>query len=324
MLDRILCGIRGDSGTINRESPTENQGTVDMSEPIKRVGIVGLGIMGSAMSRHLITAGYEVHGFDVVADRITEFEAGGGTGHGSGGEVAATSDLVILSLPTIESLQAATEDIAAGAHDGLIAAEMGVFPIDAKQASFDRLAAVGVELMDVPVSGTGLQAADATLVVMASGSDQAFERTKPVFDTLGRATYHLGPFPNGSVMKFIANLLVAIHNLSSAEAHALGIAAGMDPNVVQEVIGDGVGSSKVFDIRGPMMVADSYEPPSARMTTILKDATIIQAFARSLGSPTPLLDAALPVYHASNEAGLGDLDAAALLRYLETSSDISR
>jgi len=293
-------------------------------QPVRRVGVVGLGIMGSAMARHLIDAGFEVRGYDVLDDKLADFVEMGGIAGASGAEVAAACDMVIFSLPTIPSLEAATEDVAAGAHEGLIAAEMGVFPIESKQLAHDRLARVGVELMDVPVSGTGLQAVDGTLVVMASGSQEAFDRTRDVFDTIGRATYYLGPFPNGSVMKFIANLLVAVHNLSSAEAHALGIAAGMDPALVQEVIGDGVGSSRIFEIRGPMMVADTYEPPSARLTTILKDATIIQAFARERGAPTPLLDTALPIYEASAAAGLGDLDAAALLRHLENESDISR
>ena len=295
-----------------------------MATPLQRVGIVGLGIMGSAMARHLLDAGFEVHGYDVVDDKIADFVQMGGSAHRSGRDVAAAAELVILSLPTVASLESATEEVAGGAHEGLIAAEMGTFSIESKQASHDRLAQVGVELMDVPVSGTGLQAADGTLVVMASGSQAAFDRTERVFDALGRATHYLGPFPNGSVMKFIANLLVAVHNLSSAEAHALGIAAGMDPAVVQEVIGDGVGSSAIFEIRGPMMVADTYEPPSARLTTILKDATIIQGFARSKGAPTPLLDTALPIYEACTAAGLGDLDAAALLRHLENESGITR
>jgi 3-hydroxyisobutyrate dehydrogenase-like beta-hydroxyacid dehydrogenase len=296
----------------------------DDQKSLHRVGIVGIGIMGSAMSRLLLKAGFEVCGFDTDADKLAEFARIGGQEKDSAAEVAAASELVIFSLPNIPSLVAATEDVAAGAHDGLIAAEMGTFPIEAKQDAFDRLAQVGVELMDVPVSGTGLQAADGTLVVMASGSRQAFDRTECVFDVVGKATHYLGPFPNGSMMKFIANLLVTIHNLSTAEAHALGIAAGMDPNTVQTVIGDGVGSSRIFDIRGPMMVADDYEPPSARLSTILKDAKIIQAFARSNGAPTPLLDTALPIYAASDAAGLGGLDAAALLRYLENESGISR
>lgn len=291
-----------------------------MSGVVGAVGIVGLGVMGSAMSKHLVAAGYDVHGFDIASDRVTAFEQAGGRGHSSGASVAASCDLLILSLPTEASLEAATADVIGGAHAGLIVAEMGVFPIEAKTAARDRLAAVGVEMMDVPVSGTGLQAADATLVVMASGSPPAFERTKQVWDTVGRATYYLGPFPNGSVMKFIANLLVAVHTLSAAEAHTLGAAAGMDPGLIQRVISDGVGSSRMFEIRGPMMAEGIYEPPSARLDIIMKDAGIIQAFARSIGSPTPLLDATIPVYAASSAAGLGGLDAAALRIHLGTSA----
>jgi 3-hydroxyisobutyrate dehydrogenase-like beta-hydroxyacid dehydrogenase len=137
-----------------------------------------------------------------------------------------------------------------------------------------------------------------------------------VFDAIGRSTHYLGDFGNGSRMKYIANLLVAVHNLATAEAHALGIAAGLDPALVQEVMTDGVGSSKIFEIRGPMMVNNDY-PTAARLDIILKDARIIKDFAESVGAPTPLLDAAIPVYVESSNAGLGDLDAAALCRYLE-------
>lgn len=291
---------------------------------MKRIGVVGLGVMGYAMSSHLMKAGYELHGFDVVGERNDAFASMGGIVEPSGAAVAAASELILFSLPSVSALETATDDVLGGCHDGLIAAEMGVFPIEAKQKAKDQLAGAGVELMDVPVSGTGIQAADATLVVMASGSRAAFDATKDVFDQIGRATYYLGDFPNGSVMKFIANLLVAIHNLSSAEAHAMGLAAGMDPAVVQEVIADGVGSSRIFEIRGPMMAADTYEPPSARLDIIKKDAGIIQAFARSVGSPTPLLDTALPIYAEASADGLGDLDAAALCRYLERIGGIER
>ena len=290
----------------------------------QRIGIIGLGVMGTAMSGHLMEAGYEVHGFDVLDDRNADLTARGGIAHSSGAGVAEASDVVLLSLPSVAALHAATEEVVAGAHEGLIAADMGVLPIADKEKANARLAAVGVELMDVQVSGTGLQAADATLVVMASGSEEAFEATSAVFDVVGRATHYLGPFPNGSIMKFIANLRVAIHNLSSAEAHALGLAAGMDPDTVQRVISDGVGSSRIFEIRGPMMAADDYEPPSARLDIIKKDAGIIQGFARSVGAPTPLLDTALPIYAAASAAGLGDLDAAALCRHLERLAGIER
>ncbi|MDP9493859.1 MAG: NAD-binding protein [Actinomycetota bacterium] len=130
------------------------------------------------------------------------------------------------------------------------------------------------------------------------------------------ARHYLGAFGNGSRMKYIANLLVAVHNLAAAEAHALGIAAGLDPTLVQQLMTDGVGSSKILEIRGPMMVNDDY-PTAARLDIILKHARIIKDFAESVGAPTPLLDAAIPVYLESSAAGLGAFDAAVLCRHLE-------
>lgn len=291
---------------------------------VQRVGLIGLGVMGTAMSGHLIDAGFEVSGFDIDASRMDVLVASGGQRRGGPAEVAEHADLVLLALPSVEALDEAAAGIAAGAHPGLIVAEMGVFPISAKQRARDLLAEVGVELMDVPVSGTGLQAADATLVVMASGSEEAFDATSSVFEVLGRTTYYLGPFPNGSIMKFIANLLVSVHTLAAAEAHILGIASGMDPQLVQRVIADGVGSSAMFEIRGPMMVADTYVPPSGRLDIIKKDAEIIQAYAASVGVPTPLLNVAVPTYRAASQSGLGSLDAAAVCRHLEQTGGVER
>ncbi|MEX1125119.1 MAG: NAD(P)-dependent oxidoreductase [Acidimicrobiia bacterium] len=282
----------------------------------ERVGVIGLGVMGSAMAGNLLSAGHRVKGFDIDPEKTGALVAKGGAGAASAGDVAADSDVVVFSLPTTSSLSAVVTEVAANAHSGLLCLETGTFPLDAKMAARSSLAAKGVEMMDTPLSGTGLQAADATLVVFASGSPEGFERARPVFDAIGRSTHYLGDFGNGSRMKYVANLLVAVHNLATAEAHALGIAAGLDPALVQEVMTDGVGSSKIFEIRGPMMVNDDY-PTAARLDIILKDARIIKAFAESVGAPTPLLDAAIPVYVESSDAGLGALDAAALCRYLE-------
>lgn len=290
----------------------------------EQIGVVGLGVMGSAMSGHLLDAGWTVYGYDIDPKRVDAFTAKGGVACSSATEVARQATLVLLSLPSVTALEEATEGIVAGAHPGLLVLEMGTLPLSAKEAARTRLADFGVELMDVPLSGTGLQAADATLVVFASGSEEGYRRARPVFEVIGRSSYHLGPFGTGSVMKYIANLLVAVHNLATAEAHALGIAAGLDPALVQKVMSDGVGASKILDIRGPMMVDDNYEPPSARLDIILKDAGIISDYARSVGAPTPLLDAAIPIYEASKAAGLGDLDAAALCRYLEQVGALER
>ena len=277
------------------------------------VGVIGLGVMGSAMSHHIIAAGHEAVGFDIDPVRRSEYA---GLAAESVADVARRAQTVLLSLPSSEALAQVAAELANRASPGTVAVEMGTLPLADKEAAHGLLASNGVDLLDAPVSGTGLQAADATLVVYSSGNQAAHERVVPIFDLIGKQTFYLGPFGNGSRMKFVANLLVAVHTLAAAEAHQLGSACGLAPDLVQEVIAAGVGSSAMFEIRGSMMAADTYEPPSARLAIILKDAGIIADHARSLDSPTPLLDAAIPLYQAAVEAGLGDLDAAALRRLL--------
>ncbi len=288
-------------------------GSSDADRP--RVGVIGVGVMGGAMSGHLVAAGFEVCGYDVEPAKVA---ASAATSVGSVAEVAARSDVVLLSLPSVSALEGVAAQLAGAEPAGLVAVEMGTLPLEAKQQAHDRLAAVGCDLLDAPVSGTGLQAADATLVVYSSGSRAGFERAAPLFDVIGRRTYHLGTFGNGTRMKFVANLLVAVHTLAAAEAHALGEAAGLDPALTQDAVSAGTGSSSMFDIRGPMMVADSFDPPSARLAIIHKDASIIAAFARAVGTDTPLLDAAIPMYERGLAADLGDLDAAALRRLYDS------
>jgi 3-hydroxyisobutyrate dehydrogenase-like beta-hydroxyacid dehydrogenase len=289
----------------------------------ERIGVIGLGVMGSAMGRNLLAAGHQVLGFDIDQGKGATFVDLGGETASSAGEVASAVEVVLLSLPTVAALAAVAGEITEHARRDLVCLEAGTFPLQAKLDARDVLAAAGVDLLDTPLSGTGLQAADATLVVFASGSREGFERARPVFDAIGRSTHYLGEFGNGSKMKYIANLLVAVHGLAAAEAHVLGIAAGLDPARVQEVMEDGVGSSKIFEIRGPMMVANDY-PAAARLDILLKDSTLIRDYARSVGAPTPLLDAAVPIYQQSSEAGLGDLDAAALCRFLEGLGGLER
>lgn len=289
----------------------------------ERVGIIGLGVMGGAMSRNLLRSGHTVAGYDIdAARRSAATEAGVLVGRDTAA-VADASDILILSLPSAGALEQVASEISGADDPATLCLETGTLPLETKQQARSVLAKAGVELMDVPLSGTGLQAADATLVVFASGSRAGFDRAEPVFDAIARSAHYLGEFGNGLRMKFIANLLVAIHNLATAEAHVLGMAAGMDPALVQRVMEDGVGSSKIFEIRGPMMVANSY-PPAARLDIILKDARLIKDFAEASGAPTPLLDAALDVYVESSASGLGDLDAAALCRYLERRAGIER
>ena len=291
-----------------------------------RVGLIGIGIMGTAYGNNLLEAGFEVTGFDLDVDRREALRQAGGNPLASAAEVAADSDVVLIALASTAALIDAIEGddgLLQGAHAGLVAIEMGTFPLAAKERARTALEAAGVTLLDAPVSGTGLQAAAAEIVVYASGDQDALSKVRPVFDALGQQTFELGEFGNGSRMKYVANLLVSVHNLATAEAFVLGMKGGLAADQILEVISAGVGSSRIFEIRGPMMASDDYTP-SAKLKMFIKDVSVIGDFGREIGAPTPLLDASLPFYEEAVEAGLGELDAAALCRMLERKAALVR
>ncbi len=293
---------------------------------LQRIGLVGIGIMGTAYGANLLKAGFPVVGWDIDETRRAAWREVGGKAVSSAAEVAAGSDIVLTALPSTDSLIDAVEGEAGlmqGAHADLIVVEMSTFPLESKERARHELGATGVVMVDAPVSGTGLQAATAEIVIYASGDSEALVRLRPVFDVLGKGTFELGEFGNGSRMKYVANLLVSVHNLATAEAFVLGMKSGLDPQQILEVISAGVGTSSIFEIRGPMMVADDY-PPAAKLKMFIKDITVIGDAGRDLGVPTPLLDTSLPFYEEAIAEGLGDLDAAALCRLLENRADLTR
>ena len=125
-------------------------------------------------------------------------------------------------------------------------------------------------------------------------------------------------------MKFVANYLVAIHNVATAEAMVLGMRAGLDPNQVIDIVGPGAGGSRIFELRAPMMADNRYEPPTMRMSTWRKDMSIIGDFAHALGCPTPLFSASNAIYEAGLAMELGDLDTASVCRVIEAMGGFSR
>lgn len=289
-----------------------------------KVGIIGLGIMGSSIARNLMRAGSRVAGYDIDGGRRAELQADGLTACASAAEVAGISEVMLTSLPSVEALDDTVSGLLAAPNEGQIIAELSTLPIEAKLGARDALAGAGITLLDCAISGTGAQAVTGDLAVYASGGKDAFDAIAPLFDGFARVTHYLGEFGNGSKMKFIANLLVAINNVASAEAITLGIKAGLEPDAVCRVIASGAGSSRIFELRGPLMAEARYQPPTMTMAVWQKDMAIITAFAESLGVETPMFSASAPIYKAAMEMGLGDQDTAAVCTVLERMSGIER
>lgn len=284
-----------------------------------RVGVVGLGIMGSSYSRHVIEAGFATCGYDVAAGARTRFAAFGGEVAASARDVAERSDVTIVSLASLDALEAAVfgaDGVVAGAQAGAIVIETGTFALDAKERVRDAVAARGASTLDVPTSGTGGQAVQRDLTLFASGERAAFERAKPVMAAYARDVRYVGSYGTGSKLKYIANLLVTIHNLAAAEAVVLAEAAGIDPDAMLDALDGSAASSRMLQVRGPMMTARRYEPATMKTSVHCKDIGVIADFARGHNAPTPLFSQSALFYTAACAQGHGEHDTAALAEVL--------
>jgi L-threonate 2-dehydrogenase len=282
------------------------------------IGVIGLGIMGSAMSANLIKAGFEVLGYDIVAPRRAAFRKAGGKPVRSVSEVRP--GIVITSLPSAAALHSVATELKGKG----IVVETSTLPIEDKEKARDVLKRKGITLLDCPLSGTGAQARVKDLVVYASGDRKAFEKAKAIFPGFSRAHYYVGAFGNGSRMKFVANLMVAIHNVSAAEAFVLGMKAGLRPQQIYEVAGDGAGTSRMFQVRGPQMVKGRYGDATMKVEVWQKDMKVIGEFAARLGVPTPLFNASAAIYNAAMAQGFARNDTASVCAVLERMAGLRR
>ncbi|HLQ24789.1 MAG TPA: NAD(P)-dependent oxidoreductase [Acidiferrobacterales bacterium] len=290
------------------------------------VGILGLGIMGSAISANLRKAGFNVVGFDISAERLGAFSNAGGEAASSPRQVAEKAGIIISLLPSVQALDdvvSGPDGIVALGRTGLVLIESSTLPIEDKRRIHD-LSRASITMLDCPLSGTGAQAVTKDVAIYASGDHQAFETCVPVFNGFARSHYYLGEFGNGSKMKFVANLLVAIHNLSTAEAFVLGMKAGLDPETIYKVVGDGAGSSRMFQVRGPLMIRGDYEPAAMKVETWQKDMKIIADFATRLKCPTPLFATSASFYTAALAQGRGGQDTASVCAILEEMARLDR
>jgi L-threonate 2-dehydrogenase len=288
------------------------------------IGIIGLGIMGGAFARNLVAGGWKVIGYDIDAARNAEAKAAGVKIAAGAEAVARAARDIITSLPTPRAVLSTARLIAKAKAPKRTVIEASTLSLDDKAAFKNILSKAGHIVLDCPMSGTGAQAAVKDLVVYASGDTAAVRRLEPAFLGFARKVYDLGAYGNGSKMKFIANHLVAIHNVAAAEAMVLAMKAGLDPHQTVEVIGSGAGTSRVFELRAPMMADNTYLPATMRSTTWKKDLTVIGDFASGLGCPTPLFGLSTTLHTATLALGHGAEDSAAVCATLEQMAGIAR
>jgi 3-hydroxyisobutyrate dehydrogenase-like beta-hydroxyacid dehydrogenase len=288
------------------------------------VGVIGLGIMGGSFAQNLLAAGWRVIGYDVALARRRALARLGAEIAADAGDVARKVKTIITSLPSPAALADTAAAIAKSGAPRRVVIEMSTFTLEDKTRAETVLRKAGHILLDCPVSGTGAQAKVKDLVVYASGGPAEIKKLRPMFAGFTRAVHDVGEFGNGSRMKYVANLLVAIHNVASAEAMVLGMKAGLPPQLIFDLVKTGAGNSRVFELRAPMMVKDNYRDVTMKISVWQKDMDVIGSYARKIRVPTPMFDASSAIYEKALKSGHGAEDTAAVCAVLEAMAGVKR
>ena len=291
------------------------------------VGVIGTGVLGSAIAVVLIESGFEVVGYDIDPAKLAALGERGVKAATSAREVADRAATIVTCLPSVEAMH----DAVSGA-DGIVAAtgaehiviETSTVPIAEKERARDDLAAVGKTMLDCPVSGNRILALKKKLTAFGSGDRAAYDKVEHVIRGFAGTTHYIGPFGDGLKMKFVGNILNLVHNSVAAEAMVLGMKSGLDPRLIHSVISGSGSSSGMFEVRGAMMAENDYRAEGMNFSVPLKDAPIIAAHAAAHRCPIPIYQAALQPYYAAVAQGRGDEDASAVCAALELAANVTR
>jgi putative dehydrogenase len=289
--------------------PTERAENEHLRPP---VGLVGVGSMGLPLARNLIADGHAVVGYR--RSPVDELTAIGGTRADSVRAVAERCDVIFTCLPSSAALTEVVDGIVAAGRAGIVVIEISTLPVADKEAARATLEAAGDTMLDAPVSGTPPMLAGRQTVAFVSGAAADYERALPALAAIGPKTPLVGPFGDGMKLKLVANLLLAAHIATAAEAIAYSEASGLDPQLVVDALGQSAASSTMFQIRGPMMAQHAFpQPPGSTIDMLRKDLAIIAGHGRAIGATTAILETVSGLFDRAAAEGHGPDDPATLL-----------
>jgi 3-hydroxyisobutyrate dehydrogenase-like beta-hydroxyacid dehydrogenase len=290
------------------------------------VAVVGVGLLGSAVSGVLIDAGHEVIGHDVLPDKLAALKARGGRAVGSAAEAARSARPVFVVLPTLESVEQAItgpEGVLAGASKDTVIIQMSTISPELAIRMDEAARARGAALLDAPVSGTSGMVAKRDCVITVGGEKVAFERCRPVLETIARKVFHVGPVGSGSFLKLVTNLVMGLNGVVLAEGLTLARRAGLDPAQTVEILRHGAAASKILEVRGPLMAEGRFDP-LMKIDLFLKDIRLIVEAAQALHVPVPLTGTMQQLYTAAFATGQAKDDLSGIVRVYEAMAGMPR
>jgi 3-hydroxyisobutyrate dehydrogenase-like beta-hydroxyacid dehydrogenase len=283
------------------------------------VGIVGVGLLGDAIASRLRAAGHAVVGFDIVASSLERLAARGGTPAKSADEVARVADVVCTVLPSLATVEEAIlgpHGIVAAGRRGQAILQMSTISPSLTERLARETAARGLVFLDCPISGTSGMVAQGQGVIFVGGEREAYERVKPLLESILPRAVHVGRPGQAMVLKLVANLLVALNSAAVAEAINLARQSGLDPQIVLDVLNTGAATSEMLKVRGPLMTRGEF-PAQMKLDLFMKDLHLIQDAGQTAGAPLPLTDVAERLYAAAQAAGHGADDLAVVITELQ-------
>jgi len=289
------------------------------SSEIRKIGFIGLGIMGKPMSKNLLKAGYEVVVLDRNKKNVDEIVAAGAKAADSPKAVAEQVQIVITMLPNspqVREVVLGERSIIEGAKAGSILVDMSsIAPLVSRQIA-QRLAAQGAEMLDAPVSGGQPKAIDGTLSVMVGGKKEIFDKCYDVMKAMAGSVVLTGDIGAGNITKLANQIIVAINIAAMSEALVLASKAGVEPELVYQAIRGGLAGSTVLEAKAPLVMDRKFNP-GFRINLHIKDLANVLDTSHELGVPLPLTAAVMEMLLTLKVKGMGDLDHGTLVRYYE-------
>ena len=283
------------------------------------LGFIGLGIMGKPMASHLVKAGHTVHVCDLAEESVKHLCSLGGKACSCCKEIAQKSDIIFIMVPDtpdVEAVLFGAEGVAEGLKPGSIVVDMSsISPIATKEFA-KKLAAMGVKMLDAPVSGGQVGAENATLSIMVGGPVDVFNQIKPYFERMGKNIVHIGDHGDGQTCKVANQIVVALTIEAVAEALLFASKAGADPAKVRAALLGGFAQSRILELHGERMIKHNFNP-GFRIRLHQKDLNLALESARSLGLSLPNTSLAQELFNAVAAQGGSDLDHSAMVLALE-------
>lgn len=293
---------------------------------IEKIAVIGLGMMGTPIATLLLKAGYAVSGYDIVKKQMSDLAPLGLKPAKSPKEAAEGADLVLLSLANWAILREAVEGkegVLEGAHRGQIILDMSTSPPEGTIAMAEIMAGKGIDWMDVPISGAASQTRVGNMVFMAGGKRSVFDTVRPVLDRIGKKTVYVGKNGDAAMLKLVVNHILYLTEGAAIEGLVLGLKAGLDPDIMYDVITSGAASSDLIISRGKDMLAGCFQP-KGQVSVAVKDMGLILDRAKQLGVILPVGALYQQFLLQAHHEGWDQEDATAVMKIYEKLAGISR